>query len=401
MIIGLVGMMGSGKGEIVKLVLERGFKYVRLSDMVREEAARRGLDDDRTILQDVGNQMRAQGGVGVLAERALERIRKEGGDWAVDGIRNPGEIDALCAGGKNIWILGVHAGKEEVVRRILGRAREGDAQERREIEAKIEREWGIGEPADGQQVGRCMEMADEVLDNMGTLAELGEKFEKYYERISSDSDLSDLDVRPSKDEYYLDLAKSVARRATCLKVQIGAVIIRDDQVVATGYCGAPRGTKSSLEHGFCLRQKLGIPSGHRYEMCRSVHAEQNAIINAARSGTSLYGGDMYIYGERRDGKGGVAGTGQILDAFPCFICKKMLINCGLDRVVCSLADGGFKVFTTDEWIADWKEQDIIDDKHQYGEATAGQLDQASQAPIKIGGGPAAKSVTTTHDEVLD
>lgn len=145
-----------------------------------------------------------------------------------------------------------------------------------------------------------------------------------------------------------------------MKVEIGAVIIRDDQVVATGYCGAPRGTKDSLEHGFCLRQKLGIPSGHRYEMCRSVHAEQNAIINAARSGTSLLGGDMYIYGQMHNG--------DAIDAFPCFICKKMLLNCGLNRVICSLADGGFKVFKVEDWAKEWKESDIIDDKFQYGKS---------------------------------
>lgn len=169
--------------------------------------------------------------------------------------------------------------------------------------------------------------------------------------------------RPSKDEYYLDLARSVCRRSTCTKVEMGAVIIHDDQVVATGYCGSPRGTKSSLEHGFCLRKQLGIPSGQRYEMCRSVHAEQNAIINAARSGTSLLGGDMYIYGRIREDH---EENGKALDAFPCFICKKMLINCGLKRVICSLANGKFKVFEVDDWIKDWRKNDIIDDKFQYG-----------------------------------
>ena len=167
--------------------------------------------------------------------------------------------------------------------------------------------------------------------------------------------------RPSKDEYYLDIAKAVCKRSTCTKVEIGAVVIKDDQIISTGYCGAPRGTKSSQEHGFCLRKQLGIPSGHRYEICRSVHAEQNAIINAARSGTSLLGGDMYIYGKIE----GDDNT-QILDAFPCFICKKMLINCGLKRVICSLKDGGFKVFKVSEWQEDWRKGDIIDDKYQYG-----------------------------------
>ena len=170
--------------------------------------------------------------------------------------------------------------------------------------------------------------------------------------------------RPSKDEYYLDLAKSVCQRSTCAKVEIGAVIIRQDQVVATGYCGAPRGAKSSHQHGFCLRKKLKIPSGQRYELCRSVHAEQNAIINAARAGTSLIDGDIYIYGKTQDED---QQTGQVLDAFPCFICKKMIINCGLKRVICSLKEGGCKIFEVSNWIKEWQEQDIIEDEFQYGQ----------------------------------
>lgn len=184
-------------------------------------------------------------------------------------------------------------------------------------------------------------------------------------------------TRPSKDEYYLNIAKSVCRRGTCTKVEIGAVIIRNDQIISTGYCGAPRGAKSSQEHGFCLRRHLGIPSGHRYEICRSVHAEQNAIINAARAGTSLLGGDMYIYG-RIYGK-----EDQPLDAFPCFICKKMLINCGLKRVICSLKDGGCKVFHVDDWVKEWQENDIIDDKFQYGVEFKDKTPTIDKKPIKI------------------
>lgn len=184
--------------------------------------------------------------------------------------------------------------------------------------------------------------------------------------------------RPSKDQYYLDLAKSVCKRATCTKVEIGAVIIRDDQVVSTGYCGAPRGTKSSQDHGFCLRKQLGIPSGHRYEICRSVHAEQNAIINAARAGTSVLGGDMYIYGKIEGDD-----DAEILDAFPCFICKKMIINCGLKRVICSLKDGGYKIFSVDEWVEDWRKSDILDDKFQYGVDTKTDTPAINNQPIKI------------------
>jgi len=165
--------------------------------------------------------------------------------------------------------------------------------------------------------------------------------------------------RISKDLYYLGIAEEVARRSTCWRRSIGAIIIRDDQIISTGYVGAPRKTKSSYEHGFCLRDKLNIPHGQRYELCRSVHAEQNAIINAARAGVSLLGGDMYIFGS-------LPGKSEPINAFPCFICKKMIINAGLNRVVCSTADGKMKAFRVSNWVKDWQEKDIIDDSHQYG-----------------------------------
>jgi len=165
--------------------------------------------------------------------------------------------------------------------------------------------------------------------------------------------------RISKHEYYLGIASEVARRSTCFRRSIGAIIIRDDQIISTGYVGAPRKTKDSFEHGVCLRDKLKIPHGQRYELCRSVHAEQNAIINAARAGVSLLGGDMYIYGS-------VYRTGEPIDAIPCFICKKMIINAGIHRVITSTSEGKMRIHHVSRWIKDWQEGDIVDDEHQYG-----------------------------------
>ncbi len=165
--------------------------------------------------------------------------------------------------------------------------------------------------------------------------------------------------RISKDAYYLGIAKEVAKRSTCFRRSIGAIIVRDDQIISTGYVGAPRKTKDCLEHGFCLRDRLRIPHGQRYELCRSVHAEQNALVNAGRAGVSLLGGDMFIYGS-------VAGTDEPITAFPCFICKKMIVNAGLNRVVCSAKEGDMKIHSVDEWATAWKEADIIDDEQQYG-----------------------------------
>lgn len=164
--------------------------------------------------------------------------------------------------------------------------------------------------------------------------------------------------RLPKDEYYLNIAKEVAERATCFRNKGGAIIVKDNVILATGYIGAPRKTKDCFERGFCLRDKLKIPHGRHYEICRSVHSEQNAFLNAARSGTSILGGDMYIWATDREGK--------VVDSFPCFICKKMIINAGLNRVISATKDGKYKIFNVQDWVKEWQEKDILEDKFQYG-----------------------------------
>lgn len=166
--------------------------------------------------------------------------------------------------------------------------------------------------------------------------------------------------RPDKQQYYIGIAKAVSQRCTCYRARSGAIIVRGDQIVATGYIGAPRGTKDCLERGNCLREEMNIPHGQRYEMCRSVHAEQNAIINAARAGVSLYGGDMYIYGQRPQ-------TNEAMDLIPCYFCKRMIINAGLERVFSHMSDGTIKEFKISDWVKEWTDGDIIDDKYKYGD----------------------------------
>lgn len=122
--------------------------------------------------------------------------------------------------------------------------------------------------------------------------------------------------RLSWDEYFMQITDVVAKRSTCLRRQVGAIIVKDKQIISTGYNGAPRGLAHCLDIG-CLRDRLGIPSGQRHEICRGLHAEQNAIVQAAYHGVSIEGGTVYC-------------THQ-----PCFICAKMIINAGLVRVVYS------------------------------------------------------------------
>lgn len=165
-------------------------------------------------------------------------------------------------------------------------------------------------------------------------------------------------MRPTKDEYYLNIAREVARRGSCHRGKIGAIIVKDDVIVATGYVGAPRKTRDCLEREECLRDKLSIPHGRNYELCRSVHAEQNAIINSARAGVSLLEGDMYLWAEDKNG--------NAANGLPCFICKKMLINAGLKRLIGSTREGSFMIFEIGDWVKNWQDKDILDDEHQYG-----------------------------------
>jgi dCMP deaminase len=120
--------------------------------------------------------------------------------------------------------------------------------------------------------------------------------------------------RPGWDEYFMEVAEVVARRSTCLRRNIGAVVVKDKRILSTGYNGAPTGLPHCADVG-CLREKLGIPSGERHEICRGLHAEQNALLQAARHGISLEGSTIYSTTE------------------PCSLCAKMLINAGVRRVV--------------------------------------------------------------------
>ena len=123
------------------------------------------------------------------------------------------------------------------------------------------------------------------------------------------------DTRPSWDEYFMKAAELAATRSTCLRRHVGAVIVKDRHIIATGYNGAPRGIKHCSERGGCLRQQMGIPSGQRHELCMALHAEQNAIIQAATTGSSVEGATIYV-------------THQ-----PCVICAKMIINAGIKHII--------------------------------------------------------------------
>ena len=150
--------------------------------------------------------------------------------------------------------------------------------------------------------------------------------------------------RIEKENYYLDIAQTVLERSTCLRRCYGAIIVRNDEIVATGYNGAPRGRKNCVDLGFCVREQMRVPRGERYELCRSVHAEANAIISASRN--ECIGADLYLVG--KDAK-----TGQILgDATSCSMGRRTIINAGIRRVVIRNTPTEFTVVPVQQWIDD-------------------------------------------------
>ena len=139
------------------------------------------------------------------------------------------------------------------------------------------------------------------------------------------------DSRPSLREHFLNRAKVVAERSTCLRRKVGAIIVKNGVQLSSGYSGSPRKMEHCIDIGNCLRRHLKIPSGQNYELCRSVHAEQNAIINAARNGISIFGAKMYISSKKLKNAYGPEDEIKKIYA-PCIICKKEIINAGLTTV---------------------------------------------------------------------
>ena len=150
--------------------------------------------------------------------------------------------------------------------------------------------------------------------------------------------------RVSKENYYLDIAQTVAERATCLRRKFGAIIVKNDVIVSTGYNGAPRGRQNCSDLGFCYRDKLQIPRGERYELCRSVHAEQNAIIAAPRE--QMLGATLYMACVTPE-------DGQIVGGMnSCMMCKRVILNAGIEKLVVRDTATEYRVIRVADWIED-------------------------------------------------
>ncbi len=305
MIIGLTGKNGSGKGEVARFLRERGFEYYSLSDVVREEAAKKKKQITRQNLIHVGNELRKKYGPDVLARRVIERLEQDK-QYVVDSIRHPDEAKAFRSL-NGFTLLNVTASPKLRFERLKKRGRENDPVSYVAFR-KLEQTEGKSSVSSDQQLQKTLELADVVVRNDNTLSDLHKGITEIVMTLARKK------KRPNWDEYFMGIAKVVALRSNCVKRKVAAVIIKDKRIISTGYNGTPRGVKNCSEGG-CPRCNQMASSGTRLEECYCSHGEENAITQAAYHGVSIK--DTTLYSTYS----------------PCLLCTKMIINSGIGEVV--------------------------------------------------------------------
>ncbi len=305
MIFGVAGLNGAGKGELVDYLGSRSFSTFSLSDVIREELVRQGLEESRERMIEVGRDLRAEGGPGALAARAVEALKSDL-NYAIDSIRHPAEVEVLGACGHPFKLIWVEAGIETRFERLRKRGRKGDPDTIEGLRELEGRELASDDPS-AQQLLAVKALADFEVPNEGDLDALHQAVRQVFER-------SLFFERPSWDDYFMSIAKTVASRSNCVKRKVAAVVTKDRRIISTGYNGTPRGTKNCNEGG-CPRCNELSPGGTRLDECLCSHGEENAITQAAYHGVSLRGASLYT------------------TFSPCLHCTKMIINAGLGEVV--------------------------------------------------------------------
>lgn len=305
MIIGLTGKNCAGKGEVAKFLQGIGFAYYSLSDVLRDEMVKDGVESTRDNLIAFGNNLRAHYGAGVLAERVLANLDPEK-NYIIDSIRSPYEVDTLRRR-KDFSLICIEADSKIRFERIKSRKRPGDPTTFEDF-LRVESAEAGSKNHHAQQLNKVAEMANAVIYNENTLTELGDKVREVIRAIATGQE------RPDWNTYFMDIAKVVALRSNCIKRKVAAVIVKDKRIISTGYNGTPRGIKNCNEGGCPRCNSLG-ESGANLDTCICSHAEENAIVQSAYHGMTIKGSTIYS------------------TFSPCLLCTKMIINSGIIEVV--------------------------------------------------------------------
>jgi len=308
MIIGLTGTNGAGKTVTADYLLTKGFEFHSLSDEIRRELERQGLEANRENLIETGNRLRREHGPAVLAERIKQRLRPDR-HYVIDSIRSPYEVDALRATG-DFRLLHLDAPRESRYERVVKRGGPRTPKSFEQFAEQEDRELKSDDPTK-QQLVACYEKADETVDNADSIERLQGRIADIVTGWLMAS------ARPDWDEYFMQIARIVSLRSNCMKRKVAAVVVKDKRIISTGYNGTPRGVKNCNEGG-CPRCNSFADSGSSLTDCLCSHAEENSIVQAAYHGISVKDSILYT------------------TFSPCLICTKIIINAGIREVVYNL-----------------------------------------------------------------
>ena len=297
---------------LFRSLLKKGFKHYSVRTFLEEEILKRGLESNRDNMVFVANDLRVQHGPSYIVEKLYSRAAEIGGDAIVESIRCVGEVEALRKK-KDFVLFAADADIETRYSRIVERGSVSDRISFEEFVKQEQREMASSDPTK-QNLKKCIEMADYIFKNDWTIVELHRKVGNVLGKIKEG--IKGKCIRPTWDEYFMEITRAVARRATCDRGRTGCVIVRNKQILVTGYVGSPKGLPHCDEVGHLIEATVHCDGETKNHCIRTTHGEQNAICQAAKLGISIDGATIYC----------------ILE--PCPVCAKMLINSGIVRVVC-------------------------------------------------------------------
>ncbi len=311
--IGVTGTFCAGKDTLANYLVKKGFEHISLSDIIREEARKKNIELTRENLRTFGNKLREELGNGILAEKAIEKVT-ENKRYVITSIRNPLEVKKLNSS-KNFVLINVDAPIEERFRRLVARenARKED-KENLTFENFVESEEKemISESNSGQKISNCIKMSKLTILNDLDFDSFYRKIDEALPKIEEISSFT----RPSWDEYFIELAGVIGKRGTCDRGRAGCILVKDKRVMSTGYAGAPPKLAHCDEIGHWFKKTIHEDGTITQHCIRTVHAEANAIAQAAKYGINIEGATLYCKME------------------PCLDCTKLLISSGIKKIVC-------------------------------------------------------------------
>ena len=323
MIIGITGTLAAGKSTVAKILVEKGFKHYSVREFIIKEIEKRGLSINRDNMLLIANDLRQQNSPSYIAEELYKIANTTGGNAVIESLRTPGEIMNL-RDKPNFHMLSVDTDPQIRYRRILERRDETDQLNFEKFINDEQREMENIDPAK-PNLKKCIEMSNIKLRNDGSIEELKKKIEnvlgdiqiaKAVEIENSKSHIKK-HIRPSWDEYFMNIAKVTGTRGSCDRGRAGTVIVKDKHILVGGYVGSPKGLPHCDEVGHLMKTVIHEDGSESRHCLRTAHSEQNAICQAAKLGIAIDGATVYT------------------KMTPCAACAKMIINVGIKRVVCA------------------------------------------------------------------